>query len=54
MEKQNLIEFVKNNGTHNDKVNLLKLSDFQLRSVVQRLISEKRVSSQTHLKNSKL
>lgn len=46
MGEENLIEFVKKNGTANDKVNLLKLNDFQLRTIVQRLISEKRLGCQ--------
>lgn len=46
MEEENLIKFVKKNGTANDKVNLLMLNDFQLRTIVQRLISEKRLGCQ--------
>lgn len=53
MEKQDLIEFVRKNGTNKDKVNLVGLQDSQLRTIVQRLISEKRVSSQKHVKNGK-
>lgn len=43
MGKENLIAFIKKNGTDNDKVNLIRLGDFQLRTIVQRLISEKRL-----------
>lgn len=46
MEKQNLIEFVQKHGTDKDKADLQKISDFQLRSVAQRLQSECRVNLQ--------
>lgn len=53
MERRELIAFVIKNGTEKDKIDLLKLTDFQLRTIVQRLISEKRLSSQELLKNKK-
>lgn len=44
MERQELIDFILLNGTEKDKaIDLQELSDFQLRSIVQRIISENRL-----------
>ncbi|MDP1800003.1 MAG: hypothetical protein Q8L81_01530 [Bacteroidota bacterium] len=46
MERQELIDFIILNGTENDKaVDLQELSDFQLRSIAQRIISETRLKT---------
>lgn len=50
MERQKLLEFIQQHGTSTDKVNLLILEDFKLRSIVQRLMSEQRMAYHNSLK----